>query len=600
VWTGRALWLVGATSIASALSPAMAGRLRAVTSVLPDAAPTAASAATVMVGMAVIVLARGLRHRKRRAWQMAVVLTAAVTLLHLIKGLDVEEASLSAAVCALLVATGPAFTGQPDPRSWRRSGLTLLGSTALAGLVGLTVLFLDSDGKPRMASLPAATRDAAAGLAALSGAGGAGVSSAAPQTATLAMLVALVLVITTMSMLRPADGPHPVSPPEQDRLRGVLDREGHHDSLGYFALRRDKSVLFSPTGKAAVAYRVMGGVSLASGDPLGDPEAWPGAIDAWLAEARRFAWVPSVLGASQRGAEAYHRAGLDAFELGDEAVLDATRFTLDGRPMRAVRQAVNRVCRAGYRADVRPVAELTTDELDEVVSAAERWRHGAVERGFSMALGRLGDPQDTGCMVARARDAEGALVCVLHLVPWAADGLSLDLMRRSPDCDNGVVELLVADLMARAEGMGIRRVSLNFAVFRSVFERGGRVGAGPVLRLSYAVLLRASRVWQLESLYRANAKYQPEWRPRFLCFATAGDLPRVLLAALRAEAFLSVPHLFPRRKNAASEHGLPGWSGAPARRVITPDAGCHDAVTISARVLTRPAPAIRSRQVSKR
>ena len=76
-WTGRAIWLVGAISIASALSPAMAGRLRAVTSVLPDATPTAASAATVMVGMAVIVLARGLRHRKRRAWQMAVVLTFA-------------------------------------------------------------------------------------------------------------------------------------------------------------------------------------------------------------------------------------------------------------------------------------------------------------------------------------------------------------------------------------------------------------------------------------------------------------------------------------------------------------------------------------------
>src|SRR6478752_7480768 len=89
-------------------------------------------------------------------------------------------------LCSPLFATGPAFTGQPDPRSWRRSGVTLLGSTALAVLVGLTVLFLDSDGKPRMASLPAATREAAAGLAALSGAGGP-VASAAPQTATLAL-----------------------------------------------------------------------------------------------------------------------------------------------------------------------------------------------------------------------------------------------------------------------------------------------------------------------------------------------------------------------------------------------------------------------------
>ena len=160
----------------------------------------------------------------------------------------------------------------------------------------------------------------------------------------------------------------------------MLDREGHHDSLGYFALRDDRSVIFSPTGKAAITYRVVGGVSLAAGDPLGDPEAWPGAIAAWLAEARRFAWVPAVLAASERGAEAFHRAGLDALELGDEAILHVDRFTLDG-PQHAGRPAGGqpRSARAGYRADVRPVAELDRGELDEVASAADRWRDG--ERG---------------------------------------------------------------------------------------------------------------------------------------------------------------------------------------------------------------------------
>jgi len=84
-------------------------------------------------------------------------------------------------------------------------------------------------------------------------------------------------------------------------------------------------------------------------------------------------------------------------------------------------------------------------------------------------------------------------------------------------------------------------VSLNFAVFRSVFARGERLGAGPVLRLWRGVLLQASRFWQIESLYRANAKYQPAWQPRFLCFPSARDLPRIAVAALRAEAFLPGP-----------------------------------------------------------
>src|SRR5450755_693332 len=104
----------------------------------------------------------------------------------------------------------------------------------------------------------------------------------------------------------------------------MLDGFGDRDSLGYFALRQDKTVIFSPTGKAAIAHRVVGSVTLAAGDPLGDPEAWPGAITAWLDEAARYAWTPGVIGASETGAIAYRRAGLDALELGDEAVLDLT------------------------------------------------------------------------------------------------------------------------------------------------------------------------------------------------------------------------------------------------------------------------------------
>ena len=49
------------------------------------------------------------------------------------------------------------------------------------------------------------------------------------------------------------------------------------------------------------------GVSLASGDPLGDPEAWPGAIQAWLNQAATYAWIPAVLAASEPGGRAHCR-----------------------------------------------------------------------------------------------------------------------------------------------------------------------------------------------------------------------------------------------------------------------------------------------------
>jgi lysyl-tRNA synthetase class 2 len=284
-------------------------------------------------------------------------------------------------------------------------------------------------------------------------------------------------------------------------------------------------------------------VSLASGDPLGDPEAWPGAIQAWLGEADTYAWTPGVVGASEEGAIAYRRAGLDSLELGDEAVLDLDEFSLEGRSMRVVRQAVNRVRRAGYALDVRRQCDLTEQEIAEVRTTAEALRGEDVERGFSMALGRVGDDRDPQLMIARARDAEGRLVAVLTFVPWGADGLSLDLMRRAHDTENGTVEFVVVGVAEQVRALDVRRISLNFAVFRSVFERGSRVGAGPVLRLWHRLLMVASRWWQIESLYRANAKYQPEWIPRFVCFRRAAELPRVAVAAAEAEAFIQRPRL---------------------------------------------------------
>ncbi|WP_411140650.1 phosphatidylglycerol lysyltransferase domain-containing protein [Streptomyces sp. x-80] len=360
-----------------------------------------------------------------------------------------------------------------------------------------------------------------------------------------------LLVAVLWAAFRSVRSTDPITGDDEEKLRALLARHGDRDSLGYFALRRDKSVLFSPSGKAAITYRVVGGVSLASADPLGDPEAWPGAIDRWLAEAREHGWTPAVMGASEEGGTIYARHGLDALEIGDEAIVDTEEFTLGGRAMRTVRQAYNRVERAGYTVRIRRHEDIPGPEMDELLRLADDWRDGETERGFSMALGRLGDPGDGRCVMLECRDAgdgegEGRLRALLSFVPWGDSGLSLDLMRRDRDSENGLVEFMVLEMIQRAKEVEITQISLNFAMFRSVFERGSRLGAGPVLRVWRSLLSFFSRWWQIESLYRANAKYRPIWEPRYMLFEKSTDLLRIGVAGARAEGFLEAP-------------GLPKW-----------------------------------------
>ena len=134
---------------------------------------------------------------------------------------------------------------------------------------------------------------------------------------------------------------------------------------------------------------------------------------------------------------------------------------------------------------------------------------------------------------------------MLSLVPWGTNGVSLDLMRRSPQSPNGTIELMVSELCMQSEGIGVTRISLNFAMFRSAFEQGAQLGAGPVARLWRGLLVFFSRWWQLETLYRSNMKYQPEWVPRYACYEDARLVPRVGIASVIAEGFLVLP--FSRR-----------------------------------------------------
>ncbi|MER5446543.1 phosphatidylglycerol lysyltransferase domain-containing protein [Streptomyces sp. NPDC002764] len=491
-----------------------------------------------------------MRRRKRAAWAANLALSAPLFVLYVLALTQPEYRThafnwLSAALTGLFVAalliSRREFHAVGDPSNPKLALAVGVGGLVVTGGLGTLLVHATN-------TIPGATLADEVGYTLLRGVS---VGPLADRVSTvhaprwtdiiINILLAVAFCLVLYALFRSPRGRRLLGPEDEERLHALLDKHGARDSLGYFALRRDKAAIFSPTGKAAVTYRVVGGVSLASGDPIGDPEAWPGAIDAWLTEARQHAWTPAVMGASEEAGTIYGRHGLDALELGDEAIVDIADFTLEGRAMRVVRQAHNRVRRAGYTVRIRRHEDIPADEMALLIDRADHWRDGATERGFSMALGRLGDPSDGRCVMLECRDADDVPRALLSFVPWGEHGLSLDLMRRDRACENGLMEFMVVELLLRAAELDIRRVSLNFAMFRSVFERGSRLGAGPVLRLWHATLTFFSRWWQIESLYRANAKYRPIWEPRYLLFARSSDIPRIGLASARAEGFLTLP-----------------------------------------------------------
>jgi lysyl-tRNA synthetase class 2 len=536
--------LVALLAIASALLPAerrkFNGELR--TSLgLPTEVGVAGIVTTLVAGVALWLLAAGLGRWKRRAWALAVglalVLSAANLLHAAASGHGLVAGLTSAALLGALVGCRHRFVARPEPGGLGL-GLVVMAQLALAGF-GLVWALLAAQAR-RLVDHPSAAAQAAHAALSLIGVSGPvdfTVEWLDDLTASIGLAFGVAAVAAAGYFLLRSPEPTPrLTPDDETAVRGLLARHGHRDSLGYFALRRDKTAVLSPSGKSAVSYRVLAGVALASGDPLGDVEAWPGAIEAYLTQCATHGWVPAALGCSERGATAWARAGLDALELGDEAVVDTDSFSMEGRPMRGVRQAVARVRRAGYVVHVRRISALDSTERADLETLASAWRLDPVERGYSMALSRVANAADPDGVIVTA-ELDGSVRGLLQFVPWGADGLSLDLMRRDPAAENGLNELMITELIAAGPSLGLRSVSLNFALFRAALERGERIGAGPVTRMWSRLLRMGSRWWQIDSLYRFNAKFRPRWVPRFVVFPTVRDLPRIMFAALEAEGF---------------------------------------------------------------
>jgi lysyl-tRNA synthetase, class II len=434
-----------------------------------DAIAPLSRALVAPIGLALMIAARGLARRRRRAWQVALCLLALASAIHLVHGFDIR-ALASASIAIALVARRAEFDRPGDVATRRVLVSRAAVAVAVIAAYGVGALWLNRMVADQPFTLGFAWREIGAGLLGLHAHGSPHLAGHFGHWFPLSLLVmglaATAWVVS--AWLAPWRYRLGQEARERELARRLVVAWGA-DTLAPFVRRADKSYFFADDDRALLAYRVVGGVAIVSGDPIGPPDALPELLARFVAFAHERDWRVAILGASERCLPLYRAHGLRALYHGDEAIVDTRAFTLDGRSIRKVRQSNHRLEHAGFTIDVRYPSEIDDALRDELEAIAAAWRGTEPERGFVMALDALFRLDDEDALFVVGRDANGRPAGFLHFaVTPAGSALSLSSMPRRRDTPNGFNEWLICAAIEWAREHGFERVSLNFAPFAAV------------------------------------------------------------------------------------------------------------------------------------
>lgn len=508
----------GLLLLASAAIPAIHEHIERVRHVLPLVAVEGSYWLSILAGVLLLGLGRGIDGRLRVAYNLAQPLLVLAAILAVTKGLHFGEALFLLAIAFLLRLRKREFT---------QRAMSLTSMTTFAWLGGLLVVVLAFF---------------AIGIGAVLGDDsfdlwyfGHGEHSSRIARGLFAAAIGLCtyLVWQFFAVRRPALALPTHAELEQARAIYLEHGGGEFAHLSFMG---DKHLFWSGDHGAVVAYGSVRDRLVALGSPCGPAHALKRAI----LDFRQFAdaqdRVPLFYEVLEPELSLYHDLGFDLFKLGELATIELEQFTLAGKRWEDLRQAVNRSLKEQLAFEiVEPPFDTVLMTQLERISDAWLADKGAHEKGFS--LGRFDAAYLSWSPIALVRRGEEIIAFANVLPAYGLNGTaSIDLMRHLPDAPRGTMDFLFARLMQWARDAGCERFSLGMAPLSAV-------GDNPYARINERLAALAfqygGRFYNYRGVRHYKQKFQPQWTGAYLAYPRGLWVPGLLIdvAALVAGGY---------------------------------------------------------------
>jgi len=486
---------------------------------------------TLLIGFALIVSSLNIYRRKERALHGVLLLSCASVVFHLTRGLNYEDAILSLALVAMLIATRHEFRVRSAVPNIGAALLILVVATIVVlgyGIAGFWYMdrrdfgidFTLADSIRRTLEFLTLQSDPA--IVAHTG-------HARWFLSSLNVIATAAAGYSLFQLYRPVAYRFSIGPRDHAAASEIVATYGR-SALDYFKTWPDKTLFFSPSHRAFLAYSVAGSDAVVLSDPVGPEDEIEDTIRLFMVFCEESDWRLGFHQALPDFLPIYRRLGFKKLKIGDDAIVDLTRFSLEGRRMREFRNALARMGKSGVQFR-RYDPPIPREILHEVRDVSNEWLRFSGRRERQFSLGTFHQDYVGSTSIVAATDAAGRILAFVNIIPsYCAGETTVDLMRRRTEAPNGIMDFLFVNLFLESRKKGFTRFNFGLAPMSGFAEQDE---SSREERAIHAFFQRLNFLFSYRGLRSYKAKFASTWEPRYLIYRNALDLPRLAIALSR-------------------------------------------------------------------
>lgn len=505
-----AVFLSGIVLLFSGATPAIMDRLLMLDPFIPIEILEFSHFAASLTGLALLVIADGIRRRVDVAYYLALILLALGAVSSLLKGLDWEEALVLSTVLLLIIPSRHLFyrhaalLSPPSFLQWSIAVGTVLAVTTWLGFFSYKHVQYSGDLWWMFELQKNAPRFLRASL-------GVGIG------AVVIALRALLAPVPRMKHESLADC--------EGDVRRIL--AAARSSNANLALLGDKYFHFSQKRNAFLMYGESGRTVVVMGDPVGDESEFPDLLWEFYELTRRQGVRAVWYEISAEHLTVFVELGVRILKIGEEAVVDLESFTLDGAKGSRLRPPRNKLRREGYSFEVLEPSAIAA-RTPEIKAVSDQWLTAkkSKEKGFSLGYFDEAYLSNFPCAVVTR---ENRIVAFANLWPGGANReLSLDLMRHTDDAPGGSMEFLFVECLLWAKANGYQKFNLGMAPLSGLESREAAPLWNKVVTL---IFQNGEGIYNFQGLRAFKDKFGPQWLAVYIAVsAKAGSAALPVIA----------------------------------------------------------------------